>query len=194
VKRAFARATREHPPDAPVLIAEGDLQVIDRLAVALEAEMARFDDAGVHGTDGHLVNLLAGDLEEVRHAARRGARLPAPHVRPVAPGAFEPHRLQPGMPLRGDAPLLGDLPLEQVRLRACRRQGRVRVPDVGGNDRQQARVLPREKGHQAHGIAGRIAEERREASAVLNVLHDILAELVRRQQGTSPGAHCAVRE
>ena len=57
-----------------MLVAQRDFQVVDRLAVALEAEMARLDDAGVDRADGHLVDLVAGHLEEIGHAA--GRRLP----------------------------------------------------------------------------------------------------------------------
>ena len=40
----------------------------DLLAVALEAEVPRFDDAGVNGSDRDLVNLLSFDLVIVRDA------------------------------------------------------------------------------------------------------------------------------
>ena len=54
--------------DAAVLVAERDLEVEHVLAVALEAEVARLDDAGVHRADRDLVDLLALDAEEVRDA------------------------------------------------------------------------------------------------------------------------------
>ncbi len=73
VDRARAGAADQGPLDAPVLVAELDLQVQDVLAVALEAEMARLDDAGVHGTDRDLVNLLALDAEVVGDATARSA-------------------------------------------------------------------------------------------------------------------------
>ena len=50
--------------DSPVLIAEHDLEEEHFLAVCLEAEMPRFDDARVHRPHGDLVHLLAVDLEE----------------------------------------------------------------------------------------------------------------------------------
>ena len=43
--------------------------MIDRLAVALEAKMARLDDAGVDRADGDFMDLFARHLEEVGHAA-----------------------------------------------------------------------------------------------------------------------------
>src|SRR6266581_6770266 len=50
--------------DAAVLVAEHDFEREDLLAVALEAEVARLDDAGVHRTDRHFVDILAFDPEE----------------------------------------------------------------------------------------------------------------------------------
>jgi hypothetical protein len=69
-----------------VLIAERDLEVEDLLAVALEAEVAGLDDAGVDRADGDLVDLLAFHAEEVGHAGNRVA------VRGTAPGV---HSLPP---------------------------------------------------------------------------------------------------
>ena len=68
VKRALVRAADEGPLDAAMLVAERDLQVKDLLAVALEAEMSRLDDAGVNRADRDLVDLLAFDPEEVGDA------------------------------------------------------------------------------------------------------------------------------
>jgi hypothetical protein len=42
-----------------MLVPEGDLEVQDRLALALEPEVAGFDDARVHGTDRDLVDRVA---------------------------------------------------------------------------------------------------------------------------------------
>ncbi len=100
-----------------MLEAERDLQVEDVLAVALEPEVAGLDDPGVDRSDGHLVDLLALDPVEVGDAGQdRVAGGPRPGVvaRPV--GGVVPDRLEPGVPLRDDAPLLGDLALEPVRL------------------------------------------------------------------------------
>ncbi len=59
VDRALRRPADERPLDAAMLIAERDLQVKDMLAVALETEMARLDDARMDGPDGDLVDLVA---------------------------------------------------------------------------------------------------------------------------------------
>ena len=62
-KRAF---------DAAMLIAEGDFQVQNFFAVALEAEMAGLDDAGMDGADGDFVGLPAGNAEEIADGGRDG--------------------------------------------------------------------------------------------------------------------------
>ena len=61
-RRPAARST------PAMLVAERDLQVKDLLAVALEAEMSRLDDAGVNRADRDLVDLLAFNPEEVGDA------------------------------------------------------------------------------------------------------------------------------
>ena len=114
--------TDERALHAAVLIAKGDLQVEDVLAVALEAEVSRLDDAGVDGTDGDLVDLVPLDAVEVHHADD-GARLclrswPASSALTVA---WKRTGLSQGWPSGADPPLLGDFPLEEVDLRAVGR-------------------------------------------------------------------------
>ena len=70
-----------------MLIAERDLQVKDLLAVALEAEMSRLDDAGVNRTDRDLVDLFAFDPEEVRDADNGCSPGRLPHA--SWPGRYE---------------------------------------------------------------------------------------------------------
>ena len=65
-------AADQGPLDPAVLVAQRDLQVKDLLAVALEAEMPRFDDARVNRTDRDLVDLLSFNPEKVRDADDRG--------------------------------------------------------------------------------------------------------------------------
>src|SRR5207247_2469924 len=84
---ADVRAAHQGALDAAVLVAERDLEVEDVLAVALEAEVAGLDDAGVHGTDGDLVHLLALDAVEVGDADG---------------GARVAHRLEPRVALGDD--------------------------------------------------------------------------------------------
>ena len=72
--RPLVRPADERSLDAAVLIAERDLQVEDLLAVALEAEVPRLDDAGVNRADRDLVDLLSLDAVEVRDADRPASR------------------------------------------------------------------------------------------------------------------------
>ena len=81
--RALVRAADQRPLHAAMLIAERDFQVKHVLAVALEAEVPRLDDARVDGADGDLVDLVALDAVEVGHADQdaalaRGARRRGP--------------------------------------------------------------------------------------------------------------------
>ena len=123
VNGALVRPADQGPLDAAMLVAERDLQVEDLLAVALEAEMPRLDDAGVNRADRDLVDLLAFDPEKVGDADDRGlARLPAPRVVAGAVRAMKANRLEPGMAFGTDPVLLGELPLEEVDLRAVGRQ------------------------------------------------------------------------
>ena len=75
MERARARAADHRLLDAAVLIAQGDLEVEDALAVALEAEVAGLDDARMHRPDGHLVDLLALDPVEIARARDEGLGL-----------------------------------------------------------------------------------------------------------------------
>src|SRR5262249_27078206 len=117
VDRALGRPAGESPLDTPVLVAERDLQVKDLFAMALEAEMPRFDDAGVDGAHGHFVDLLPLDAVVVGDADDRGFRgLPVPGVVAGAVRGMVADRLRPGVPFRTHAVLLGHLALEEVDL------------------------------------------------------------------------------
>ena len=65
------------PLDPAVLIAQRDLQVKDLLAVALEAEVPRLDDAGVNRTDRDLVDFFPFDPEKIRDADDRSFARPS---------------------------------------------------------------------------------------------------------------------
>ncbi|OQA10279.1 MAG: hypothetical protein BWY66_00225 [bacterium ADurb.Bin374] len=65
---AFVGTSGQCPLDAAMLISERDLEMEHLFPVALEPEMARLDDACVHGADSHFVNFLALDAEEIRNS------------------------------------------------------------------------------------------------------------------------------
>ena len=72
----------------------------DVLAVALEAEMARLDDAGVHRPDRDLVDLLALDPEEVGDAGQDGGSPVRDQThRQSGIVRVEAHRLEPRVAL-----------------------------------------------------------------------------------------------
>ncbi len=183
------RTADEVPLDAPVLVAERDLEVEHRLPVALEAKVARLDDPRVHGPDRHLVHLVALDPVVVHHSdhGRPGPRLDA-RGRATVRG-MEPNGLQPRVPPRHAPVLLGNLALEQVHLRAIRRQ---RLEDVGldpgPGEEQRRRVLLGQYRVELHEIAAtlavsRVAEQRRHSPLPTAGLDHDLPELLVRQLG-----------
>ena len=91
---------------------------------------------GVHRADGHLVDLLALARGRSRSRPIGGRRRAAGARR-----RLEADRLQPRMARGRDAPLLGDLALEPVRLRAVGRQrGVARPPTSAASSRSIAVV------------------------------------------------------
>src|SRR5260370_17270073 len=115
-------AADERPFDTSVLVAEGDLQMEDLLAMALEAEVARLDDARVHGSHGYLVHLVALDAVKVHDPDDGHLTVgTAPRVAAWPRRPHEAHGLKPRVAARNNAPLLGDLSLEEVHLGALRR-------------------------------------------------------------------------
>src|SRR5439155_17063555 len=118
VKAALVGAAAQRALDAAVLVPERDFQMYDPLAVAVEAEMARLDDPGMHRPDGHLMDLGAVNREELGIADRWAA-------------GREAYRLQPGVASRLDAVLLVNLALEMMRRRALRGEGGITGGDRG---------------------------------------------------------------
>ena len=97
------RAARKGFLDASMLVAEGDLEMDDFLAGALEAEVAGLNDAGVNGADGDFVDFAAINLKEI--AEDWG----------VAAGATD--GLKPRMALRDEGMLLPKFAFEEMGLR-----------------------------------------------------------------------------
>ena len=125
---------RKQTLDALVHISEPLLQPHHRLAVGVEAEMPRLDDAGVHGADRDLVQRRAlGRIEGIGGAVgRHGLELPewvahAPTV-VVEPGA------QIGAVLRLDAIKIADRALQTQRGRMAQAHGREGVVAYGHAD------------------------------------------------------------
>ena len=142
-------ATQHGPFDAAMLEPQGDLKMKDRLPVALEAEVPRFDDSRVHGTHRHLVDFLATHFEEVRDRGQ-GILIPPPWTGLIGPGQVVAHGLEPGMALGDDPELLGDFTFEEVGLGAFRREGRVSRPsEAGPGDPKALLGIIREDGEEA---------------------------------------------
>jgi hypothetical protein len=138
-----------------VLVAQGYLQVKDRLPGALEAEVAGLDDPGVHRTHGDLVHLLALDPEKLCVAARRPGRgLP----RGVRLGVLEADGLEPWVAFRPDAPALEDLPLEPVSGGAFGGEGGVGVSRPRGGNPDPAGARLREHGKEGEPAVVRSGE------------------------------------
>ncbi len=174
--------------DSPVLVAQGDLEVEDFLAVALEAEMAGLDDAGVDRADRDLVHLLALDAVEVADArSDRRARLArcAQASRPV-PERDVAQRLEPGVADRLYSVLLRDLALEGLGLRTERRQRRIVVAlNRRPRRREAVSLVVGEDGEELgpRDARGPGARTSRRSRSRCDALHDEAGELFDRQDG-----------
>ena len=185
MQRPLVRPAHEGLLDAAMLVAQRDLQVRDLLAMTLEAEMARFDDAGMHGADRDLVDLFALDAVVVHDADQRMPRRPLPGVVAGPVRGVEADRLEPRMFQRPHAKLLRDLALEQVDLRTCGRQRWVSVAvERGGRHVQVGAASVGQDGHQVDTSRRRlaVAEQRSHTLAALNGTDHGPAKLGQRQQ------------
>jgi hypothetical protein len=116
--RPLVRPPNQRFLNAPVLVSQVYLQMIDDLTMTLEPEVSRLYDTGVDWPNGYLMDFLASHLEV--------AIVPAAII--VVATVLEimdTDWLGPGMALRLNAQLLVYFPLEQVYLRAARRQRRI---------------------------------------------------------------------
>src|SRR5579863_8897947 len=136
----LVRPAAQRAFDAAVLVPQRNLEMDHTLAVAVEAEMAGLDDAGMHRPHRHLMDLRAGDREEIGLADGRAA-------------ARKADRFQPGMALRLDVPLLADFPLEIMRRRASRGERRVGAGNLRGAEADLAAGIVGERAEQPGGAA-----------------------------------------
>ena len=111
--RARTGSAQHRPFHAAMLVAQGDFQMVDRLTMALEAEMAGLDNASVDRTDRDLMDLLARHVKEVDLAALQCTLTPCPSPR----GRGEPAALTPGHVGHRRAALVGMVPLPSCRVR-----------------------------------------------------------------------------
>ncbi len=119
---------------APVLVAQGDFEVQDVLAVADEAECARLDDACMNRADVHLVQRAPLHPVEGVVVDGRGA------VRAVARKA---QRLGPRHALEAHAPAFGDFAFEGVQLGVQGRERRQGALGVVVHDERREQHLGR---------------------------------------------------
>ncbi|KAF5029967.1 hypothetical protein DSECCO2_643070 [anaerobic digester metagenome] len=177
VRHAQGRAGHEQAFDAPVLVPQADFQVHDVFAVALEAEVPGFDDAGMDRAHGHFVDLLAAHPELFGHARSRagGVRMDE--------GGREAHGLEPGMAFGPDLPLLEEFALEHVALRAFGCEARIDRERFGAPHGEAAVVVAAGEGDKAHTVVSGQAKEGHDAPAGGHAVEDALAEGGKGQRG-----------
>src|SRR6185369_5730803 len=173
--------------NAAVLETEGDLQAEDLFAMALETEMPRLDDPGVHRPHRHLVNLIPLD-PVVRHDSRQEpvAVKVVPKGAFLAEGSVEPDRLNPRVPLRRKEALFGDLPLKKVQLRAIRCKRREGIGDFCPGNSDASVGLGGENTKQLGATVARYPEVGRDTPAALYRIKYPLKEVItagRRKPG-----------
>ena len=171
-RRQLRRAAlQEQRLDAPVLVAEVNLEVMHLLAVAHEAKRARLDHARMNRPDGDLVHLFASDLVEgIR--VHRGLRF-----------ALVADRLQPRMSRDSHPGLLVQLPLEAVQRGPL--GGELVIAElsrgVGPGDGERAIRLTEHRGDQRLLVVP-LAEERDEARAAAMPAQDVVAPRLRLEE------------
>src|SRR5258708_34182735 len=171
----------------PMLVAKRYLQMKNIVAVALDTEMAGFDDSRMHGPYRDFVNLGSGYREEISDTGDWCWRQSV--ARPV--GRVKSNRLQPRMPLRMNLPLLGDLTLEPMSLRAFERQARVRLGHFCSEDREATGGRIRQHGDQSNIlILCRHPEQRRQRAGAAHRGENRGSELGNREIGNVLKRNC----
>jgi hypothetical protein len=174
VDGALGWPSNERVLDTAMLVPQGNLEVVDVLAVALKSEVTGLDDPGMNGADGDLVNLVSLDAIEI-HDTDNGdvAFWSFPRVVSFAPRTNEAHRFEPRMPVRRDAPLFRDVTLEQVDLWTFRRHRREAVTlEYGSGDFDESICIVREDDNERDSLALRRGSEKRRNPLVLGRSRD----------------------
>jgi hypothetical protein len=175
-----------------MLVSERDLEVKDLFTVALEPKVSGLDDPGVHGSHGHFVDFIPLDAKEVGNPDGRRASV---HLRPrlgsPRMGRVEAHGFEPRMARGFDTELLGDLALEEVYLRAFRRQGRKRSHrSRRAGDVDRRREVIEKDGRQAQVAVRFVASEvGANAPSGGDTLDDGSPKLLERKPGKRPTLH-----
>src|SRR5216683_664390 len=171
---SLAGPSHECSFNPPMLVAKRYLQMKNIFAVALETEMAGFDDSRMHGAYRDFVNLGSGHREEISDSRNWCWRCIVGG--PV--GRVKSNRLQPRMPFRTNLPLLGDFTLEPMSLRAFERQAWVRLTDLGAENRDTIGHRVSRHGDQSNlPILGGHTEQRRQRAGAANGRKNRVSEL-----------------
>jgi hypothetical protein len=161
---------------AAVLVAQGNFEIEDLLATALEPEMARLNDTGVDRSDGDFVYLFALDPEKIHHRwedVTAGRAIPG-----VGAGGLpvKPNGLEPWVADGEDAPLLGYLAFKKVRL--CGLRGQRGIGLVGGraDDGDSATTVVGQDGDHFEAAARRHCEQGGYPAATAYGIQYVLSE------------------
>src|SRR4051812_30458967 len=162
-----------------MLVAKGNLQMQHLLSVALETEVARFNNTRVDWPDGNLMHLFSFDTEEIGDTREDPfVLIVRPDLAVGAIGGMEADGLEPGVPCRLYSPLFGDLPLKPVRLRAVRSKSRIVSSNVSRGKAERAGVIMCHHCQQAHRPPlARSSEERGQATTLFNASDNRVPEL-----------------
>jgi len=121
-----------------VLVSQLDFQVQDPLTDAVETKMARFDHAGMHRADRHLMDPIAFHRIIIVVAGNILAVVVAEEIIYPAAVGMVAHHFQPWMAFGADTVLLGNFALEHVERCAACRQCRIGFRCVAGGHQQPA--------------------------------------------------------
>jgi hypothetical protein len=170
-----------------VLVAQRDFQVQHFFAVALEAKVAGFNDAGMNRTDGNLVNLFTiHTIERVIARDRFVSIERPPGCRRAIVCCVVAKRLKPRMAQRVNTELFGNLPLKRLcrRPSRCNRWVLQRAPTARGDNgaaylHRTCSVIGREgvQHHTAIDLAS--PEQLRQPESTRPCFADVIAEDVR---------------